>query len=85
MMYLNPIIYPHWYILVTIEEDELYNPVRFMLTLPIFVGIILAIVSVIIIWSFLKYILSPINEAVKEAENIANGDLTSIISEKHLI
>ena len=84
MMYLSPIIYPHWYILVTIEEDELYNPVRFMLTLPIFIGIILTIVSIIIIWSFLKYILSPINEAVKEAENIANGDLTSIISEKHL-
>ena len=84
MLYFNTIIYPHWYIIVTISENELYNPIKFMLTLPIIVGIILAALSVIVIWAFTKYIISPLTEAVKEAENIANGDLTTIISDKYL-
>lgn len=75
MLYFNTIIYPHWYIIVTIAESELYNPVKFMLILPIIVGVVLDILSVIIIWIFSKYLISPINNAVKEAENIANGDL----------
>ena len=33
---------------------------------------------------FSKYITSPIKEIVKEADNIANGDLTTVISKKHL-
>ena len=84
MLYFNTIIYPHWYIIVTIAESELYNPVKFMLILPIAVGAILTILSIIIIWCFSKHVISPINEAVKEAENIANGDLTAVISEKYL-
>ena len=84
MLYFNTIIYPHWYIIVTIAESELYNPVKFMLILPIVVGVILTILSIIIIWCFSKHVISPINEAVKEAENIANGDLTAVISEKYL-
>ena len=84
MLYFNTIIYPHWYIIVTIAESELYNPVKFMLILPIAVGAILTILSIIIIWCFSKHGISPINEAVKEAENIANGDLTAVISEKYL-
>ncbi|PTY40370.1 methyl-accepting chemotaxis protein [Brachyspira hampsonii] len=84
MLYFNTIIYPHWYIVVTIAESELYNPVKFMLILPIAVGIVLSIISIIVIWLFCKHVMYPIKEAVKEAESISNGDLTSVISEKYL-
>lgn len=36
MMYFSPIIYPHWYIVATIAESELYNPVNNMLRHPIY-------------------------------------------------
>ncbi|WP_335868166.1 methyl-accepting chemotaxis protein [Brachyspira intermedia] len=42
------------------------------------------LLSIIMIWMFSKYITSPIKEIVKEADNIANGDLTTVISKKHL-
>ncbi|MEI0493289.1 methyl-accepting chemotaxis protein [Brachyspira intermedia] len=84
MMYFSPIIYPHWYIVATIAESELYNPVNSMLRHPIYIAAILILLSVIMIWMFSKYITSPIKEIVKEADNIANGDLTTVISKKHL-
>ena len=84
MMYFSPIIYPHWYIVATIAESELYNPVNNMLRHPIYIAAILILLSIILIWIFSKYITSPIKEIVKEADNIANGDLTTVISNRHL-
>ena len=84
MMYLSPIVYPHWYIVVTISENELYNPVKSMLRHPIYIAFTLIVLAIFFIWMFSKHITSPIREIVKEAENIANGDLTAVISEKHL-
>ena len=84
MMYFSPIIYPHWYIVATIAESELYNPVNNMLRHPIYIAAVLILLSIIMIWMFSKYITSPIKEIVKEADNIANGDLTTVISKKHL-
>ena len=83
MMYFSPIIYPHWYIVATIAESELYSPVNSMLRHPIYIAAILILLSIIMIWMFSKYITSPIKEIVKEADNIANGDLTTVISKKH--
>ncbi|MBW5381501.1 methyl-accepting chemotaxis protein, partial [Brachyspira hampsonii] len=84
MLYFNTIIYPHWYIIVTITESELYSPVNNMLRHPIYIAAILIILFIILIWLFSRYITSPIKEIVKEADNIANGDLTTVISQKHL-
>ena len=84
MMYFNPIIYSHWYIVVTIGERELYAPVKFMLILPLIVSVILIAFSILIVWLFSNSLIKPLNAVVKEAELIANGNLTNVIMDKYL-
>ena len=84
MMYFNTVIYPHWYIIVTVAEKELYAPVMFMLILPLIVGLLLVVISIMIVWLFSRSLIKPLDAVVKEAQLIADGNLTNIIMDKYL-
>ena len=84
MMYFSPIIYSHWYIIVTVAERELYAPVKFMLILPLIVSAVLIVLSICIVWMFSSSLIKPLNSVVKEAESIADGNLTNVITDKYL-
>lgn len=73
-----------WYIIVSMAKSELYAPSKNMILYAIITAIIVIGVLVAFAVLFTKRLISHVNEALRVASIISDGDLTFNIDDKYL-
>ena len=73
-----------WYIIVSMAKSELYAPSKNMILYAIITAIIVIGVLVAFAVLFTKRLISYVNEALRVASIISDGDLTFNIADKYL-
>lgn len=65
-----------WVLGIRMEQDELNSSNKVLVIIGIVIGLIIIVVLSIMIILFIRTITKPLTESVKQANMIANGDLT---------